>query len=92
MVKKSTFKRKPVKYKKDLEKITAVPPLTRAETQIITMLTNDYLSNKEIAEKLNRSVRSVENHRHRAMHKLKAKNAIMLTKIAIRLKLTKPKL
>jgi DNA-binding CsgD family transcriptional regulator len=92
MTKKKTPVRKAVKYKKDLEKVQAVPPLTRAETQIISLMTNEYMISSEIAKKLNRSVRTIENHRHRAMHKLKAKNSVMLTKMAINMKITTAKL
>ena len=40
-------------------------------------------TNKEIAQTMERSVRTIENHRHRLMNKLKVRNAIELMKKAI---------
>ena len=57
-------------------------PLTEAERTILRLIASGK-SNKEIAHILERSVRTIENHRHRLMHKLNAENAADLTKIAI---------
>ena len=61
--------------------------LTRSEIKILREVVKGK-SNKEIATDLRRSVRTVENHRHRLMHKLGAKNAVDLVKRAVRIGFT----
>jgi DNA-binding NarL/FixJ family response regulator len=55
--------------------------LTRRELQILRYVVGG-LSNKEIAEKLEKSVRTVETHRFNIMKKLNAKNIAELIRIA----------
>lgn len=50
-----------------------IDELTKREKQILDLVT-DGLSNKEIADKLNKSVRTIEAHRFNLMKKLDAKN------------------
>jgi DNA-binding NarL/FixJ family response regulator len=56
--------------------------LTRREKEILVLIV-DGLSNKEIAAKLNLSVRTVENHRNHLLQKFDVKNTAGLVKIAI---------
>ena len=58
--------------------------LTRSEIRILKLI-GEGKSNKEIAQHLRRSVRTVENHRYRLMHKLGVNNAVELLKKAIRM-------
>lgn len=62
-----------VKVKKEEEGVS----LTRRERQVMEMALSG-MSNKEIAETLNNSVRTVEAHRFNLMKKLKAKNVAEL--------------
>ncbi|HIJ66878.1 MAG TPA: response regulator transcription factor [Planctomycetes bacterium] len=61
--------------------------LTRSEIRILREVVKGK-SNREIAVDLRRSVRTVENHRHRLMHKLGAKNAVDLVKKAVNIGFT----
>jgi two-component system response regulator FixJ len=63
-------------------------PLTKTEIQILTMIVAGK-SNKEVAFQLSRSVRTIENHRHRLMRKLNAENAVDLAKRAIQMGLAR---
>ncbi len=81
-------KRKPDIIKKNGE-IIRLYPLTEAETKIVKLLVGKAMSNQEVADELGRSVRTIENHRHRIMKKLKTKNAIALTKKVIKMGLAK---
>ena len=72
-------KQKPDIIKKNGE-IIRLYPLTKVETKIVKLLVGKAMSNKEVADEIGNSVRTVENHRHRLMRKLKTKNAIALTK------------
>ncbi len=58
--------------------------LTKKEI-LILRLVGQGMTNKEIALKLDRSVRTIENHRHRLMRKLGTRNAVDLLKKAINL-------
>ena len=58
--------------------------LTKTEIVILRQI-GEGKTNKEIAQTLQRSVRTIENHRHRLMHKLKARNAVELLKKAIQM-------
>jgi two-component system response regulator TtrR len=58
--------------------------LTKTEI-VILKLVGEGKTNKEIADGLGRSVRTVENHRHRLMRKLGSRNAVDLIKKAINL-------
>lgn len=58
--------------------------LTRAEINVLKHIISGK-SNKRIAAELERSVRTVENHRHRLMKKLKATNAAELVRKAIKM-------
>ena len=53
--------------------------LTRREKQILSMLTRG-INNKEIADKLDKSVRTIETHRFNIMKKLKVNNVVELLK------------
>ncbi len=81
-------KRKPDIIKKNGE-IVRLYPLTKVETKIVKLLVGKAMSNKEVADEIGNSVRTVENHRHRLMKKLKTKNAIALTKKIINMGLAK---
>ena len=59
-------------------------PLTKAEITVLTMIAVGK-SNKEVAYQLSRSVRTIENHRHRLMRKLNVENAVELAKKAIQM-------
>ena len=56
--------------------------LTRREKSILKLIVNGS-NNREIAEELDLSVRTVETHRFNIMKKLNVKNAIELVKVAI---------
>lgn len=58
--------------------------LTSRETQILRWIV-DGKTNKQIAQMLNRSVRTVEYHRNRLMKKLNAHTAAEMVKQAIRM-------
>lgn len=60
----------------------ALEPLTRRETQILRLIVMGK-SNREIAEILNRTERTVEYHRNRVMGKLDAHNLVELIKRAL---------
>lgn len=81
-------KLKPDIIKKNGE-IVRLYPLTKVETKIVKLLVGKAMTNKEVADELGRSVRTIENHRHRLMNKLKTKNAIELTKKIINMGLAK---
>lgn len=53
--------------------------LTKRERQILRML-SEGINNKEIAEKLNKSVRTIETHRFNIMKKLEVNNVVELLK------------
>ena len=64
--------------------------LTKTEVMILREIGTGK-SNKVIAVDIDRSVRTVENHRHRLMQKLRVKNAVELTKVAINMGLATSK-
>ncbi len=53
--------------------------LTKREKQILSMLTQG-INNKDIADKLDKSVRTIETHRFNIMKKLKVNNVVELLK------------
>jgi DNA-binding NarL/FixJ family response regulator len=59
--------------------VSAAYDLTRREKQILSMLTRG-INNKEIADKLDKSVRTIETHRFNIMKKLKVNNVVELLK------------
>ena len=61
--------------------------LTEAELKVLTLVAEGKV-NKEIAYELDRSIRTVENHRHRIGRKLNVSSTAELVKIAIGLGLT----
>lgn len=63
------------------KKETEKTKLTRRETEIIQKIA-DELSNQEIADDLNISLRTVETHRRNIMQKLKVKSVVSLIKYA----------
>ena len=81
-------KRKPDIIKKNGE-IIRLYPLTEMETKVAKLLVGKGMSNKEAADELGRSVRTIENRRNDIMKKLKTKNAIALTKKVIKMGLAK---
>ncbi len=83
-----SHERKPDIIKKNGE-IIRLYPLTEMETKTVKLLIGKMMSNKEIADELGKSLRSIENHRYRLMKKLKTKNAIALTKKVIKMGLAK---
>ncbi len=80
--------RKPDIIKKNGE-IIRLYPLTEMETKVAKLVVGKAMSSEEVADELGRSVRTVENHRHNLMRKLKTKNAIALTKKVIKMGLAK---
>ncbi len=56
--------------------------LTPMETEILRLVTEGK-ANKEIAYELHRSIRTVENHRHRLMQKLKVHTTAELVRIGL---------
>lgn len=64
--------------------------LTKTEVKILRQIGTGK-SNKQIAVDIERSIRTVENHRHRLMQKLRVKNAVGLTKVAINMGLATSK-
>jgi len=64
-------------------------PLSRRELQVLTLIAQGN-TNKQIAEQLGISVRTVETHRERVMRKLNAQGTAALTKWAISLGLVHP--
>ena len=81
-------KSKPDIIKKSGE-IVRLYPLTKVETKIVKLLVGKAMSNKQVADELGRSTRTIENHRNRIMKKLKTKNAIELTKKILKMGLAK---
>jgi two-component system response regulator FixJ len=69
------------------EDIAKGKTLTKSEIKILREVVKGK-ANREIAVDLRRSVRTVENHRHRLMHKLGAKNAVDLVKKAVNIGFT----
>jgi two-component system response regulator NreC len=61
-------------------------PLSSRELEVLKLLAEGW-SNKEVAEFLHISIKTVETHRHRIMDKLKLKNITDLVKYALRTKL-----
>lgn len=55
--------------------------LTKRETEILVHITNG-LSNKDIATKLEKSIRTIETHRFNIMKKLKVSNVVELIRLA----------
>ena len=56
-------------------------PLTQSEMRVLRLIVGG-LSNKEIAQLLHRSIRTIENHRAHLMHKLGVNNSVELVKRA----------
>ncbi len=67
---------------KTLLKTHASVALTKRETEILDMIING-LTNRQIAQKLHRTERTVEYHRNHLMQKFEAKTAADLVKRAI---------
>ncbi|NOR75591.1 MAG: DNA-binding response regulator, partial [Draconibacterium sp.] len=57
--------------------------LTKREKEITKKITEE-MSNQQIADNLNISLRTVETHRRNIMQKLNVKNAVSLVKYAIK--------
>ncbi len=87
------MKKKSTRHQTDIIKkngeIIRVYPLTETETKVAKLLVGKAMSNKEAADELGRSVRTIENRRNDIMKKLKTKNAIALTKKVIKMGLAK---
>ena len=66
-----------------LERIAGAPTLSAREREVVQLI-SEGKSSKEIAELLNISVRTVENHRRQIMEKLNIHTIAGLTKYAIR--------
>ncbi len=82
------YKQKPDIIEKNGE-IIRLYPLTKMETKIAKLVVGKAMSNKEVADELGKSVRTIENQRHALMKKLETKNAIELTKKVINMGLAK---
>ena len=70
------------------ENVKNVAGLTAAEQGVLSYVVSGK-TNKEIAQLLNRSIRTIENHRHRLSKKLGCNNTADLVKAAIRLGISK---
>lgn len=68
--------------KHEEEAETKEVPITKREREIIINIAND-LSNQQIADKLNISLRTVETHRRNIMQKLKVNTVVALIKYAV---------
>jgi len=71
--------------RKLLKSITELSPatiITRREKEILQLIVAEF-TNKEIADKLFLSLRTIENHRNHLLQKFKVKNTAGLVKIAI---------
>lgn len=62
---------------------TVAPSLTDREIEIVKLIAEGFL-NKEIADKLNISIRTVDTHKTNIQHKLKLKSSVEIAKYAIR--------
>lgn len=79
--------KEPRLFRKSPRKFVPVDKLTARESEVLELLVNG-LSNKEIANKLFLSVRTVETHRIHIMQKLDVKNFAGLIKYALSLGIT----
>jgi len=68
---------------KDIEDEKPEQNLTKREIEIIKLLAND-LSNHQVSDRLNISLRTVETHRRNLMQKLNLKSAVALVRFAIK--------
>lgn len=64
--------------------------LTAAERKVLSLIVAGH-TNREIAEQLQRSTRTVENHRHRLSKKLQASTTADLVRIALQMGISPPK-
>lgn len=64
-------------------KYTAIEEITEREREVLTLICKE-LTNAEIAERLNISVRTVDSHRRNLLQKIGAKNTAGLVKFAIK--------
>lgn len=60
-----------------------LPTLTERELEIVKLIAEGFLS-KEIADKLNISIHTVDTHKTNILHKLKLKSSVDIVKYAIR--------
>ena len=63
-----------------------MPTLTTRENEILSLILNEYTS-KEIGERLQISMRTVETHRKNILKKTGAKNLVALVKYGLQLNL-----
>lgn len=70
------------KLLKSLSDQSPVPIITRREREILQLIVEEF-TNKEIADKLFLSLRTIENHRNHLLQKFKVKNTAGLVKITI---------
>jgi DNA-binding NarL/FixJ family response regulator len=71
------------KTKSESRLLNKVPTLTNREIEIIKLVAEGFL-NKEIANKLYISIRTVDSHKKNIMQKLKLKSTVDLVKYAIK--------
>jgi len=69
------------------EEVNISAELTRREREVLQLIAEGN-TNKEIASKLNRSIKTIQSHRQNIMHKLDMHNVAALTKHAVRAGLT----
>lgn len=81
------MKRKSIK-RATKEKSEKTNDLTKRETEIIQLVYNGY-TDKEIAEKLNISIKTASTHRNNILRKLELKNTALLIRYVITHKLVK---
>lgn len=62
---------------------TKLPTLTDREIEVVKLIAEGFL-NKEIADKLNISIRTVDTHKTNILRKLKLKSSVEIAKYAIR--------
>ena len=85
---KSKKKEQVSSYNKAAKKKRQSLPLTKKEIEIIKLIYQEK-SSREIAEKLERSVRTIENHRNDIMQKLGCKNVVGIVKYVLKNKIVK---
>jgi FixJ family two-component response regulator len=64
-----------------------VKDLTKTECLVLKLIVEG-MSNKEIAHKLYRSTRTIEDHRNHIMHKLGVHNLVDLVKVAMKMQVS----
>ncbi len=77
-----------LQFKENVSEQKKFAQLSSREKEILQLIAEEY-SNREIADKLFLSLRTVQNHYFNLQQKLQAKNAVAMAKIAIQMGLVK---